>query len=98
LSRSVRAGTASAAEVLAPLGLPPAQLAVALLAFNLGVEAGQLFVVVATLALLAWLRLWIGYPRWVLGAGSAAVALVAVGWIVERVLQVSVFGRLAFAV
>jgi hypothetical protein len=32
----------------------------------------------------------------VLGAGSAAVALLAVGWIAERVLDVPVFGLLAF--
>jgi hypothetical protein len=84
------------AEVLAPLGLPPAELARALLAFNLGVEAGQLLVVGASFALLALARRWTGYPRWVLGAGSAAIALVAVGWIVERVLQVQVFGVVAF--
>ncbi|MGZ9030356.1 MAG: HupE/UreJ family protein [Burkholderiaceae bacterium] len=84
------------AEVLAPLGLPPGELAWALLAFNLGVELGQVSVVGAAFVLLALLRRWSGYPRWVLGGGSAAVALLAVGWIVERVLDVPVFGLLAF--
>jgi hypothetical protein len=79
------------AEVLAPLGLPARQLAVALLAFNVGVEAGQLLVVVASFAVLAALRGWPGYPRWVLGAGSAAVGLVAIGWIVERVFDLALF-------
>lgn len=83
------------AEVLAPLGLPTGELARALLAFNLGVEGGQLLVVGASFALLASLRRWPGYPRWVLGAGSAAVALVAVGWLVERTVDVPVFGLLA---
>jgi hypothetical protein len=84
------------AEVLAPLGLPPGELAWALLAFNAGVEIGQVSVVGAAFVLLALLRRWSGYSRWVLGAGSAAVALLAVGWIAERVLDVPVFGLLAF--
>ena len=83
------------AEVLAPLGLPPGELAWALLAFNLGVEIGQIGVVGAAFVLLALLRRWSGYPRWVLGAGSSAVALLAVGWIAERVLNFPVFGLLA---
>jgi hypothetical protein len=73
------------AEVLAPLALPRAELAAALLAFNLGVEAGQLLVVVASFALLAGIAAWHGYPRWVLRGGSAGVAALAVVWIVERV-------------
>jgi hypothetical protein len=84
------------AEVLAPLGLPPGELAWALLAFNAGVELGQVGVVVAAFVLLALLRRWSGYPRWVLGAGSGAVALLAVGWIAERVLDIPVFSLLAF--
>ncbi len=82
------------AEVLAPLGLPPGELAWALLAFNIGVELGQIGVVGAAFVLLALLRHWPGYPRWVLGAGSSAVALLALGWIAERVLDVPVFGLL----
>jgi hypothetical protein len=84
------------AEVLAPLGLPTEELALALLAFNLGVEAGQLVIVAAAFALLASLRRWHGYPRWVLGSGSAALALIAVGWIVERVFDVPLLALAAF--
>ncbi len=73
------------AEVLAPLELPRADLARALLGFNLGVEAGQMLVVAASFALLAWAARWRGYGRWVLRNGSVAVALLAVLWIVERV-------------
>lgn len=75
------------AEVLAPLALPPLELARALLAFNVGVEIGQLIVVAASFALLAIARRWRGYPRWILGGGSAALALVASAWIVERVFD-----------
>jgi hypothetical protein len=80
------------AEVLVPLQLAPGEMARALLAFNLGVEAGQVLVVAVALALLAALRGWNAYPRWVLGGGSCAVALVACGWIAERVFDLPVFG------
>ena len=79
------------ASVLAPLELPAGALALALLAFNLGVETGQLAVVAVAFAALAGLRRWNGYPRWVLGAGSAMVVLVAGGWIIERAFEVPVF-------
>jgi hypothetical protein len=77
------------AEVLAPLNLPALELARALLAFNLGVEGGQLIVVSASFALLAIARRWQGYPRWILGGGSTALALVAGAWIVERVFNLT---------
>jgi len=80
------------AEVLLPLELAAGELARALLAFNLGIEAGQLLIVAIAFTLLAALRGWSAYPRWVLGGGSAAVALIACGWIAERVFDLSVFG------
>jgi HupE / UreJ protein len=78
------------AEVLAPLGLPPLELARVLLAFNLGVEAGQLIVVALSFALLAQARNWRGYSRWILGGGSAVAALLASAWIIERVFDVAI--------
>jgi hypothetical protein len=78
------------AEVLAPLELPRTELALALAAFNAGVEIGQLAIVATGFALLAALRRWAGYPRWVLVPGSALLALVACIWIVERVLDLSI--------
>lgn len=80
------------AEVLAPLHLPRADLALALLGFNLGVETGQLFVVAVCFVLLALAVRWHGYTRWVLHGGSAVVALLACTWIVERVFNVSLLG------
>jgi hypothetical protein len=63
-----------------------------LVLFNLGVEAGQL-AIVAVLVPLAWsARRWRGYPRWVLGAGSVIVALIAIVWLVERLFDVQVLG------
>ena len=80
------------AEILAPLNLPRGDLALALLGFNLGVETGQLMVVASCFMLLALAVRWRGYPRWVLHGGSAAVALLACKWIVERVFDVSLLG------
>ena len=80
------------AEVLAPLSLPRGDLAVALLGFNLGVEIGQIAIVAAAFLVLATLRRWSGYARWVLGLGSLLIAIVATLWLVERVFDVTILG------
>ena len=80
------------AGALGDLGLGGNALASALLGFNLGVEIGQLGIVALFLPLAWWLRGTRFYQRVVLGAGSAVIALVALGWVVERVWEVKVFG------
>jgi len=79
------------ANVLTDLALPKPALAVSLVSFNLGVEAGQLAIVAAFLPL-AYLtrRSWL-YPRLVVGAGSLGIAAVASVWLIERSLNVSIF-------
>ncbi|HEY1397952.1 HupE/UreJ family protein [Roseateles sp.] len=80
------------ASALKDLGLARSELAAPLVLFNLGVEAGQL-AIVAVLVPLAWAaRRWRGYPRWVLGAGSAIVASIAIVWLVERLFDVQILG------
>lgn len=72
------------ASVLLELQLPRAALVLSLLGFNAGVEIGQL-ALVATLVLLAHvLRDRSAYTRYAVGAGSTAIAFVALGWAVER--------------
>ena len=78
------------ASVLADLGLPRDALAVALLAFNLGVEAGQLVIVGAFLPLAFALRGTWFYRRVVLVGGSALIALVALLWLVERAFDLKI--------
>lgn len=73
------------AGVLAEIELPPGGFAWALLQFNLGLEAAQLGVVVVAASLLFALRRWAGYPRWVLGSGSGAAAVMGLFWITQRV-------------
>jgi hypothetical protein len=60
---------------------------VALLKFNIGVELGQLTVVLPLLALLFAVRRWPVYAKALLPAGSVAALAVAVGWFAERVLD-----------
>lgn len=75
------------ASVLADLGLPQNALLLALVAFNLGVEAGQLAIVALFLPL-AWgvRNQWI-YRRGVLAGGSLLVIATAGIWLVERVFD-----------
>lgn len=80
------------ASVLADLGLPDGSRLAALLAFNVGVELGQLAIVVAFLPLAWWLRgRWV-YRRLVFVAGSMAVAALAAAWFVERAFDVRFIG------
>ena len=78
------------ASVLVDLGLPRSALALALFGFNLGVELGQLAIVAAFLPFAFLLRRTDGYRRWLMPAGSLAVAGIAMLWLVERSLDVRV--------
>jgi HupE / UreJ protein len=77
------------ANVLTELGLPAGALAVALVSFNLGVEAGQLVIVCTILPVAYLLRSSWVYPRLILGAGSLSIAAIAFVWLIERSLNLS---------
>ena len=79
------------ASVLTDLGLPQGTLLLALVGFNLGVEAGQLAIVTAFLPLAYALRGSWFYRRLVFAGGSAAIALVAAVWLAERSLDVKLW-------
>jgi hypothetical protein len=72
------------ASVLAEMGLPPGARLISLVAFNLGVEAGQLAVVLAAMPLAYWLRATRFYRNAVLNWGSCAIAGLALVWLVQR--------------
>lgn len=80
------------ASVLADLGLPQATLALALVGFNLGVEAGQLAIVAVFLPLAYAVRHTRFYRWGVLVAGSIAIAVLATAWLLERALGLSLLG------
>ncbi|HEV7610537.1 MAG TPA: HupE/UreJ family protein [Steroidobacteraceae bacterium] len=72
------------ASVLADMGLPHGARLMSLLAFNLGIEAGQLAVVLSVMPLIYWVRSGVFYRRTVMPWGSAAIAVLAFVWLVQR--------------
>ncbi len=75
------------ASVLQDLGLPREALVLALVGFNLGVEAGQLAIVAVFLPLAFAARRTRFYRRGVLVGGSLLIALVAGIWLAERLFN-----------
>jgi HupE/UreJ protein len=78
------------AAVLSDLGLSGNSFLRTLFGFNLGVELGQLAVVIALLPLLHVLRRSRGYPTWGLPLASTAVVLLASVWLVERAFDLKI--------
>ena len=79
------------ASVLADLGLPRDSLLLALVGFNLGVEAGQLAIVSAFLPLAFLLRATPLYRSGIMTGGSVLIAMVASIWMVERIFDMRIF-------
>ncbi|MEO6185548.1 MAG: HupE/UreJ family protein, partial [Steroidobacteraceae bacterium] len=69
------------------LGLPRASLALALVGFNIGVEAGQLAIVVLFLPCAYALRNTQIYRSALFKGGSAMIAVVGALWFAERALD-----------
>jgi hypothetical protein len=75
------------ASVLADLGLPQNALLTALVAFNVGVELGQLAIVAAFLPAAFVVRRSAFYRQWVFRGGSALIAGLAAVWLGERLFD-----------
>jgi hypothetical protein len=74
------------ASVLADMGLPQGARLLSLVAFNLGIEAGQLAVVLAVMPIIYAVRSGGFYRRAFMPWGSAAIAAVALVWLVQRAI------------
>ena len=72
------------ASVLADMGLPHGTRVISLLAFNCGIEIGQMAVVLAVMPVIYGLRSGAFYRRAVMPWGSAAIAVLAFVWLVQR--------------
>ena len=72
------------ASVLSDMGLPAGARVSSLLAFNAGIEAGQLAVVLAVMPLVYVLRARVLYRQALLQWGSGAIAAVALLWFIQR--------------
>jgi HupE / UreJ protein len=74
------------ASVLADMGLPSGARLISLLAFNLGIETGQLAVVLGVMPVVYLVRASLVYRRAVLPWGSAVIATIALVWLLQRAL------------
>lgn len=75
------------ASVLRDLGLERGSLAVALLGFNVGVELGQLAIVLVFVPAAYSLRASLFYRRIVMPAGAATIGIIATYWFILRALD-----------
>jgi hydrogenase/urease accessory protein HupE len=74
------------AGALSEVGLPADHVPLALLFFNLGVEAGQLVFVAGVLALVAiWRRTRLALPAWAELVTPYAIGSIAMVWVIDRV-------------
>ena len=73
------------AGVLSQLGLPESDFVTALVFFNIGVEAGQLFVITVAFLCVFWLlKNQQLYRQWVVIPVSALISLIGLYWTYER--------------
>lgn len=80
------------ASVLGDLGTGGGQVLTALLAFNIGVELGQLAIVIAFVPCAFLVRGSSFYRKVVLAGGSSAICTLAAAWFVERAFDVVLLG------
>ena len=74
------------AAALETLGMPAEGLMRCLLAFNIGVEAGQLFVILCLLPIIAAMQRSV-HREWVMKGFSTALAMVGCAWFVDRLFD-----------
>lgn len=72
------------ANVLAPLDLQESSLLSSLFGFNVGVELGQLAIILAVFPLLYWLRNWKWYNWVILRLGSIGLIGISMLWFIKR--------------
>jgi hypothetical protein len=74
------------AGALSEIGMPEAQIPMALLSFNIGVEAGQLMFVAAVLGLAGLVRISrLSLPRWGALIPPYLIGVVAMSWVIQRI-------------
>ena len=72
------------ASVLGEIGLSTTHFVTGLVAFNVGVELGQLAVLALCFLAVGWLMRWPQYRTAVVMPASLAIAIIALFWVVER--------------
>lgn len=74
------------ASALSELTLPEGSFFATLVLFNLGVELGQLTVLLVAFAALGWLRGWTGYYNRIARPATITIAGIGAYWLVKRVV------------
>jgi hypothetical protein len=72
------------ASVLGELGLSEQHTLLSILALNIGVEAGQLMILLALLPVLFFCRSKQWYPKYGLKLGSIIIGIIAINWSIQR--------------
>lgn len=72
------------ASVLGELGLSQQYTLLSILAFNIGVEAGQFMILMALLPFLFYCRGKVWYPKYGLKLGSILIGIIAINWSIQR--------------
>ena len=76
------------AGALAEVGLPTAEIPLALFSFNVGIELGQLAFVGAVLLVAAALRrIPVAWPQWAKAVPAYGIGTMAVFWFLQRALS-----------
>ena len=78
------------ASVLGDLGVTSQHALFSLLAFNLGVELGQIAIIAVVFPVLYFLRKQLFYSRFVLKTGGLLLAAMSLYWLIERVFDVNI--------
>ena len=78
------------ASVLSTIGIPPGYMGYSLLAFNVGVELGQLVVVALLFPLIYLSRNWRFYVPVILKIGSVMLIIVSLYWFIERGFMIDI--------
>lgn len=78
------------AGLLTSRGVLGEHLMVSLLGFNLGVEIGQLVIILVAFPIIYLVRKYAFYPNLVMRVGAAALIFVAAIWFVERTFDVEI--------
>ena len=74
------------AGALSEVGLPDSDIPMALLTFNIGVEAGQLLFVFAFMAVCRLIRcIPVTWPRWTTKVMPYMIGIMAAFWVIERI-------------
>ena len=82
------------AGALAAVGLPQGEIPLALFAFNVGIELGQLaFVAVVLVVMAATERLQVPWPQWAPALPAYGIGSLAIYWFLERLARQVVVPR-----